>query len=162
MICVLISLIVIVAYLVYAIGVIKAIPCTVSDTYYQLRERNHSVWLFQIAMIVPAMVLMPVWLEYSTDNIQFLSFLACAGLMFVGTAPLFKEEFERKVHYAGAAIAGIATILWVCLSGMGWLPMIVFTFAGMAMLRYKKWLFWAEIATFICAYVGILLKILSA
>ena len=124
---------------------------------YQLKKRNRPAWLFQIAMIVPAMLLMPVWIECSSENLQCLAFLACGGLMFVGTAPLFKEEFQSKVHYAGTVIAGLATILWVCLSGMWYLPAVAFPIAVVIMLRYRKWLFWAEMAAFACAYVGVLI-----
>ena len=87
----LVSLIFLTMYIVYAVSVC-GVPWSLSDTYYQLKKRNRPAWLFQMAMIIPAMLLMPVWLECSTDNTQFLAFLACGGLIFVGTAPLFREE----------------------------------------------------------------------
>ena len=59
MICMLISLVLIVAYIVYAISVMQGIPWSVSDTYYQLDKRGHPKWLFQAAMIVPAFLLLP-------------------------------------------------------------------------------------------------------
>ena len=107
------SLFLLTMYIMHAVRVC-GVPWSLSDTYYQLKKRNRPAWLFQIAMIVPAMLLMPVWIECSSENLQCLAFLACGGLMFVGTAPLFKEEFQSKVHYAGTVIAGLATILWVC------------------------------------------------
>lgn len=154
-----ISLSILAAYITYAVGVC-GVPWSLSDTYYQLKKRNRPAWLFQAAMIVPAMILLPAWLECSDESIQFLAFLACGGLMFVGSAPLFKEEFQSKVHYTGTAIAGVATVLWVCLAGMWYLPAIAFPVACAIMLRYRKWLFWAEMAAFACAYAGILIKIL--
>ena len=84
-------------------------------------------------------------------------YIMYAVRVFVGTAPLFKEEFQSKVHYAGTVIAGLATILWVCLSGMWYLPAVAFPIAVVIMLRYRKWLFWAEMAAFACAYVGVLI-----
>lgn len=156
----LMSLIFLAMYIVYAVSVC-GVPWSLSDTYYQLKKRNRPAWLFQVAMIIPAMLLMPVWLECSTDDLQFLAFLSCGGLMFVGTAPLFKEEFQSKVHYTGTVIAGLATILWVCLSGMWYLPAITFAVAGIIMLKYRKWLFWAEMAAFICAYAGVATKIVQ-
>ena len=155
----LISFILLAAYIVYAVGVC-GVPWSLSDTYYQLEKRNRPVWLFQAAMIVPAMILLPAWLECSGESIQLLAFLACGGLMFVGSAPLFKEEFQSKVHYTGTAIAGVATVLWVCLSGMWYLPAITFAVAGIIMLKYRKWLFWAEMAAFICAYAGVLIVLI--
>lgn len=155
----LVSLIFLIAYIVYAVSVC-GVPWSLSDTYYQLKKRNRLAWLFQMAMIIPAMLLMPVWLECSTDNTQFLAFLACGGLIFVGTAPLFREEFQAKVHYTGTVIAGLATILWLCLSGMWYLPVVAFPVAGIVMLRYREWLFWAEMAAFVCAYAGVLISLI--
>lgn len=155
----LISLIFLTMYIVYAVSVC-GVPWSLSDTYYQLKKRNRPAWLFQVAMIIPAMLLMPVWLECSTEDIQFLGFLACGGLIFVGTAPLFREEFQSKVHYAGTAIAGVATILWVCFSEMWYLPVVAFPVSGIIMLRWRKWLFWAELAAFVCAYVGVLISLI--
>lgn len=154
-----ISLLTITAYIAYAVSVC-GVPWSLSDTYYQLKKRNRPEGLFQVAMIVPAMLLMPVWIECSPENLQFLAFLACGGLMFVGTAPLFKEEFHSKVHYTGTVISGLATILWVCLSGMWYLPAVAFPIAGIIMLRYRKWLFWAEMAAFVCAYAGVLISLI--
>lgn len=153
------SLVLLAAYIVYAVGVC-GVPWSLSDTYYQLKKHGRPAWLFQAAMIVPVMLLVPAWIECSTENLQFLSFLSCGGLMFVGTAPLFKDEFQGRVHYSGTAISGIAAILWLCLSGMWWLPATAFLIAGAVMLKYQKWLFWAEMAAFVSTYIGIMLKLL--
>lgn len=155
----LLSLIILTTYIVYAVSVC-GVPWSLSDTYYQLKKRNRPAWLFQMAMIIPAMLLMPVWIDRSTDDLQFLAFLSCGGLMFVGSAPLFKEEFQGRVHYTGTVIAGLATILWVCLSGMWWLPATTFPVAGIIMLKYRKWLFLAEMAAFVCAYAGVLIVLI--
>lgn len=154
-----ISLIVLTTYIVYAVRMC-GVPWSLSDTYYQLNKRGRPAWLFQVAMIIPAMLLMPVWLECSAGNLQFLAFLSCGGLMFVGSAPLFKEEFQGRVHYTGTVIAGLATILWVCLSRMWYLLAITFAVAGIIMLKYRKWLFWAEMAAFVCAYAGVLIVLI--
>ena len=52
MICMLISLVLIVAYIVYAISVMQGIPWSVSDTYYQLDKRGRPKWLFQASIVV--------------------------------------------------------------------------------------------------------------
>lgn len=98
MICMLISLVLIAAYIVYAISAMQGIPWSVSDTYYQLDKWGHPKWLFQAAMIVPAFLLLPAWLDVSPVEIQFLAFLSGAGLIFVGAAPCFKLELEGKVN----------------------------------------------------------------
>lgn len=95
----LLSLLTLVAYIGYALKVC-GLPALLSDTYYILKEKHRPSWLFQLAM-----VLVPVWLELSSGSVQFLSFLACGGLMFVGTAPLFKEDmvkFRATLEKAGS------------------------------------------------------------
>lgn len=151
----LLSLILLTIYIMYAVSVC-GVPWSLSDTYYQLKKRGRPAWLFQAAMIVPAMLLVPVWIDRSSEGLQFLAFLSCGGLMFVGAAPLFMEEFQSKVHYTGTAISGLAAVLWLCLSGLWWLPAITFFIAGIVMLRYRKWMFWAEMAAFVSTYAGIL------
>jgi hypothetical protein len=70
------SLLLFVAYMAYALRAIKDIPWSISDTYYQLEKRGRKKWPFQLAMIVPAMLLLPAWLECSDENLQFLAFLS--------------------------------------------------------------------------------------
>ena len=57
------SLFLLTMYIMYAVRVC-GVPWSLSDTYYQLKKRNRPAWLFQIAMIVPAMLLMPVWIAH--------------------------------------------------------------------------------------------------
>lgn len=142
----LLSLLTLVAYIGYALKVC-GLPASLSDTCYILKEKHRPSWLFQLAMVLCPMLLVPVWLELSSDSVQFLSFLACGGLMFVGTAPLFKEEFQRKVHFGGTIVAGLGTALWLVLSGI-------------VMLFKKKWLFRLEMTLFASAYSGLLVKML--
>lgn len=154
---VIVSLLLLAAYIAYAVGVVRGIPSSVSDTYYRLEKRGKRKGLFQLAMIVPAMLLLPAWLECSGENIRFLAFLSCGGLIFVGAAPLFKLELEGRVHYSAAAVCGISAILWVCLSGMWIIPLAVLpVVAGMG-IRYRKWVFWIECAAFAVTYLAVLL-----
>lgn len=81
--------------------------------------------------------------------------------MFVGSAPLFKEEFQSKVHYTGTAISGLAAILWLCLSGLWWLPLITVNAAvGIAIFK-SRWMFWLEMAAFVSTYIGLLIRIIQ-
>lgn len=155
---VIISLLLLAAYIAYAVSVIRGIPSSVSDTYYQLEKRGKRKELFQLAMIIPAMLLLPAWLECSGENIQCLAFLSCGGLMFVGTAPLFKLELEGRVHYSAASVCGVSAILWVCLSGMWIIPLAVLpVVAGMG-IKYRKWVFWIECAAFAVTYLAVIMS----
>jgi hypothetical protein len=155
----LLSLLTLVAYIVYALKVC-VLPSSLSDTYYILKEKHRPSWLFQLAMVLCPMLLVPVCLSLSSASVQFLSFLACGGLMFVGTAPLFKEEFQRKVHFGGTIVAGLGTTLWLLFSGMWYIPSTFFFVSGIVMLFKKKCLFWLEMALFASAYSGLLVKMM--
>lgn len=151
-----ISLILLTAYIAYAVHTC-GIPTSISDTYYQLEKHGRKKWLFQLAMIVPAFLLLPAWLDFSEENIQFLAFLSCGGLMFVGAATLFKMELEGKVHYSATVICGVSALLWTILSGHWYVPTITLVVAVFLMIKYKKWLLWLECAAFLSTYLAILL-----
>lgn len=137
---------------------IKGVPTSISDTYYQLENIKHPKWLFQAAMIIPAMLLLPSWLDCSKESFQFLAFLSCGGLMFVGACPFFKLKFDGKVHYISAAICGGCAVLWLILSGMWYLPAICFLIALAASAKYSKAMFWCEMAAFVSTYLSVILK----
>lgn len=151
-----ISLILLTAYIAYAV-IYCGMPSSLSDTYYQLEKHDRKKGLFQIAMILPAFLLLPAWLECSMENIQFLAFLSCGGLIFVGAAPCFKLELDGKVHYASAAVCGFSAVLWVILSGMWYIPLVAFAIAIYLMIKYKNWMFWVECAAFLSTYLAVLL-----
>lgn len=84
------------------------VPDMVSSIYYLLGKRG---WVFQVVMIAFGMLMMVCLLD-SGRGVQCLAFLACAGLMFVGAAPRFLDESERKVHKTAAITSAIAGLLW--------------------------------------------------
>ena len=69
-------------------------------------------------------ILMMVCLLDSGRGVQCFAFLACAGLMFVGAAPKFLDESERKIHKTAAITSAMASVAW-CLT-VDW--RFVFTF----------------------------------
>ena len=142
------------AYIVYAVY-LTGIPTSVSDTYYQLKKANKPQWLFQIAMIIPAMLLLPAWLEVSRESLQFAAFLTCGALMFVGAAPSFKLGLEGRVHYISSLIAAGSSLVWLILSGV-WLPFVIISvLSAVFCKKYGQPLFWAEIAAFAGTYAGV-------
>ena len=155
MICMLISLVLIAAYIVYAISVMRGIPWSVSDTYYQLDKRGRPKWLFQAAMIVPAFLLLPAWLDVSPVEIQFLAFLSGAGLIFVGAAPCFKLELEGKVHYIATGVCGVASSAWICLAGYWLFPLLLFASWIYLTYRYQRPMFWVECSLFLSVYLTV-------
>lgn len=167
MILILISLAIILTY----VGVMikrNGIPSSISDTFYSL---EHKLW-FGLSMIGTALSLMPSLLNNTPENYQFLAFLMCAGLIFVGAAPNFKKGIDRPVHIAGASIAGLCSQIWVALTQpyalLLWIPFLI----GVGIKMKKVWdgnlwssftkckpLFWSEAIAFTTTYIALLSKL---
>lgn len=98
------------------------IPDMVSDVYYQLqgctgsevagdkRKCNYG-WVFTL-IIFSSAILMLIPLLDSGKGIQFLAFLGCAGLMFVGFAPHYLDNNEHAIHKSAAITAAIGCVGW--------------------------------------------------
>lgn len=110
------------------------VPNMVSDVYYQLqgctgsevicdkRKRNYG-WVFTLIMFSSA-ILMLIPLLDSGKGIQFLAFLGCAGLMFVGAAPNYLDSNEHAIHKAAAIMAAAGCVGW-CLSVCWWVTFVI-------------------------------------
>ena len=98
----------------------KETPEMVSSIYYLLGKRG---WVFQVVMMLFGAMMMACFLA-SGLGVPCLAFLSCAGLMFVGAAPRFLEESDRRVHKTAAIVSAAASVGW-CLT-VDW--RFVFTF----------------------------------
>ena len=87
------------------------VPDMVSSIYYMMDKHG---WVFQVYIIMFAALMMVCLLD-SGLGVQCLAFLSCAGLMFVGAAPRFLDESERKVHKTAAIVSAVASVGW-CLT----------------------------------------------
>lgn len=120
------------------------IPESISAIYYLLGKKG---WIFQIAMVLIAVILFFPWMEKSDDNLQFLPFLSCGSLLFVASAPAFKLRLDGIVHYASAIVCGVSAILWMFFQGYGNTFLCCFVAALMITLFYpKQYMFWLECA----------------
>lgn len=84
------------------------VPDMVSSIYYLLGKRG---WVFQVVMMLFGAMMMVCLLD-SGLGVPCLAFLSCAGLMFVGAAPRFLEESDRKVHKTAAIVSAVASVGW--------------------------------------------------
>lgn len=87
------------------------VPDMVSSIYYLMGKKG---WVFQTVMILFGMLMMVCLLDIGL-GVQCLAFFACAGLMFVGAAPRFLEESDRRVHKTAAIVSAAASVGW-CLT----------------------------------------------
>lgn len=146
--------------IVYFWKVIKliGIPWSISDTYYQLKKHGRSGLWFQIAMILSVGILLPEWLEVTEgENYQCCAFLACIGLIFVGSAPCFKLELDSKVHIGATIVCGLASLLYMIFAGYTTIPLLLAFPTGFLIYKYDKPVFWLEIWMFISTYISIII-----
>ena len=89
----------------------SGIPYSISETYYRI---NHKKW-FTFVMLFTPITLLPVALEYSPENNQFLIFLSVAGMAIVGLSPnfIYGEKSEQIAHYIGSGMLLIFSQCWV-------------------------------------------------
>lgn len=151
-----IAILILLSYLGMVLWMNKDIPHSVSMTYYLWPEKYS--WIFRATMILVPGLLLPGWLMISSDNLRFLAFLCCAGMMFVGCAPNLHIKLENKVHYKAAAICCGGGILWVLFSGywqilIGW---ILLGLGGYLWRKQKLW--WIEIVTIGSVITSLILK----
>lgn len=147
---VLISLFLLISYLMWSYwnyGILTSI----SETHYYNKK-----WMFPITIVLCTILVLPYWLEISNENYEFLAFISCAGLIFIGAAPLFKDR-DRKIHIGAVYVAGISALIWALLTN--WIiPCILIIPMIILILKYKKyWVLIMELSIFTCIYFMLLL-----
>ena len=97
-------------------------PESLSATYYLWPK-----WVFPSVMVLVGFSLLPVWLEATAgSNLQFLSFLSCLSVIFMGCAPDYRNnKGEYKVHMVCAYIACATALLsLIFVLGYWWIFLI--------------------------------------
>lgn len=144
------------------------IPAMVSDVYYQLQmctgsevigdkhKRNYG-WVFTLVMFLSA-ILMLIPILDSGKGIQFLAFLGCGGLMFVGFVPRYLlDSAEHIIHKTAAITAAIGCVGWC--SSVHLAPTILLAVAVLIIYfppaKKPKTVgyYWAEIAAILDMYL---------
>ena len=143
------------------------IPDMVSDVYYQLqncagsevigdkRKRNYG-WVFTLVMFVSALLMLIPLLD-SGKGVQFLAFLGCAGLMFVGAAPNYVDKDTFPIHKAAAITAAIGCAGWCASVNLA--PTLLLAIAALivyfppAAKPKAVGCYWAEVAAFLDVYL---------
>lgn len=144
------------------------IPDMVSDVYYQLqgctgsevigdnRRRNYG-WVFTAVMVTCAILMMMCVLD-TGKGVQFLAFIGCGGLMFVGAAPNYLDADAYPIHKVGALVAAAGCVGW-CLSAC-WVPTAVIALIYLLLVRYsdddgecKPVWYMAEVSGFLDVYI---------
>ena len=131
-------------------------PTMISEIYYGTGRS----WLMPVTLVALALAFLPSMLDLGGQ--QWLAFLTCMGLAFVGAAPAYLSEGERSVHKGAAILAAVAGTLWC----MTMEPCVVAVAALMAIIATltdrRCWLFWCEICTMTAVLATVVIKTLAS
>ena len=173
MILYIISLILFCGYLGYVAYKFN-IPQSISESSYLLGLKHGNIWFYGW-LVATVFTLMPYWFELTKDtNIQYLIFLACAGLLGVSVTGRFRnDKQENKVHLYCAYGCALAATLWSLLT-FSWFWIVALIVFPLCYLLGKKvkgsqrnldtnlierkndsTIFWLEMGCFILCYISI-------
>ena len=141
-------------FIIYKFGVIPSI----SESWYELQKLG-GVWYSLFTLFCYAL---GITLFFQTNGSTGLFFLAGAGLVFVGVATQFKldHNLEPYIHFTGAAICILSSLLALGFERHMWLPGMYFIILSgfISLMRFKNATWWIEITAFACIIVGLLIS----
>ena len=129
-----------------------SIPPFLSASVFNIS--NNKRWIWTVVILAVCFLCVPTYIEKTSENTQFLAFLAIAGLAFVGAAPLVKfsdDELQFRVHEISAIICAVCSQLVLIFNRplllLSCIPFIIYGFIK----GYKNWrikIFWSEMICF--------------
>lgn len=134
------------------------IPESLSATSYLFKEKYNQHWWFSLICVIIIIGLFPNWVTISTLNTQFLVFLSCCGILFIGASPFFLKGMEKPIHYISGIITTITFILWFILNGYYlWLIYIGITCIPFIIWKPKCFIYFIEIIAYIFAIIFLII-----
>jgi hypothetical protein len=147
------------------INVLKhGIPTSISETTYL--NKKYGPQLFLAWAVLSSLPLMIFWLTISSgQTYQFLVFLCCASLIFVGVASKFKESLTHAVHVGSALISAVTAAAWSFIYTPLWhITLLIFTLCVVCGVKIEgkdadisgrnALTFFAELAAFLNVYIS--------
>ncbi len=157
---IMIILVAILILLIYTLVMIKiggSIPPSLSASVFNIP--NNKRWIWTVVLFAVCFLCVPTYIEKTSENTQFLAFLAIAGLAFVGAAPLVKfsdYKIQFRVHEVGAIICAVCSQLLLMFNQplllLLWIPFIIIRL----IINFKKWktmIFWGEMVCFSSTFI---------
>lgn len=130
-------------------------PTMISEIYY---GTGRSL-VMPATLVALALSFLPTMLDLGGQ--QWLAFLTCMGLAFVGASPAYLSEGERGVHKGGAIVSALAGTLW-CLTMEPSVVGVAALIAVIASLADRRcWLFWCEVCALSSVAATVVLKTLG-
>ena len=112
----LIALMLMFVYCSYCAKVMRAVPQSLSETYYGLKGKG---WMFPILCLVEGLLSMISLLDRIGDTwYGFLAFLICIFAVFAGVTYNYKVDKEdNRLHYIFAILLALCVIILHILNG---------------------------------------------
>lgn len=164
-------------FIVYNAVIIKlfSVPPSLSNTFYLLQDRfgKSAGWIFTAMMWIVCGLLIAPWIEITqvisdwSKYLTILPFLTVVMLLFVATAPNFREGgLPTTVHMTCAKLAAVFALLWVavvCWKIMYIILALVLLCGGIAHLTKtaksgRDW--WLEMCVFGSTFTAIIIEII--
>lgn len=134
------------------------VPESISDGYYTLKKYG-MIPVFTLFCWGVAFPLMIYWIDLLENDWNFLPFIACGSLMFVGASPAFRDfKLESTTHKISAMVCLISSYTWSVLYGSAFLNV---NFLALSVLLYlilrNRKVYWVEVVAFINIYAQVII-----
>ena len=140
---IIIAILIVLVYTLVMIKIGGSIPPSLSASVFNIPTNKR--WIWSIVLFAVCFLCVPTYIEKTSENTQFLAFLAIAGLAFVGAVPLVKFSYDKMqfiIHEVSAIICAVCSqliLVFNChLALLSWIPFIVYGFI-------KGWNTWITI-----------------
>lgn len=155
----LIGVILFISYVIVATIKFGILP-SLSDSFYKYGGKPKG-YVFTVAMWATVFLIMPLWFSVTKDIFTFSTFLACGGLLLVGSAPVFKGE-DNKWHQIFAIICAVFALLWQILNQQYWEVPVITLIVAILVFITKSWkqcrTFWLEMIAFFSTFLSVGIK----
>lgn len=148
-----IAIILMVVYCSYCIKLMGAVPQSLSETYYGLKDKG---WMFPVLCVAEGLLVMIILLDKIGNTwYGFLAFLICIFASFAGITYNYKEDKDdNKLHYLFAIIMAVCVIILHILNG-GVLHLLqcLIPFGVASLIKKENTIFFMELALFVSIFV---------
>lgn len=131
-------------------------PTMISEMYYGMGRSC----MMPCVLVALALSFLPLMLDLGGQ--QWLAFLTCIGLAFVGAAPAYLSEGERSVHKGAAIMSALAGTLWCLTMEPCVVAVAAFIAINATLIDRRCWLFWCEVCALSSVAATVVLKTLGA
>ena len=133
-------------------SIIYGIPNSLSQTYL-LIHKSRAI-LFSVIMVIIAFSTLILTLSRVHDIFTvLLTSSGIVGIIFVAIFAQFLDKYQKILHFFGAGLAAISTILWTFIIYENELalffPILIQSISIPLIYNKRKFIFWIEMGCFI-------------